>query len=235
MGLKNIQVIVLIGLSLLTKNLWCGKRNETVKIFCTAALIGSDYESRKREYIRGLNLLRGHGCDPYLVEAAAVGPTFLDEYCNHVCYTRSNSTGYISKGLKEAHSLLVGLKQFKFNPNDMIIKFTARYQLVSDEFIQLVEDNPDADAIVRAWHENDAYTALYAMKLEYLLDFLENYVDYNKLAHIDFCIEHLFGAYITKIKAEGAKIIYIPRVYDYLPIATPTRLRLKIDNEGLID
>lgn len=232
--MKNIKSILFALLSLCPANLLYGKRNESIKILCTAALIPNDYESRKNQYIQSLLLLKRHGCDPYLVESVAPGPTFLDEYCNHVCYTHSNNTTFKSKGLNEALSMLIGLKKFKFDPNDTIIKFTGRYQLASDEFIRLAEDNPDADAIVRAWNTWDAYTALFAMKTKYLLDFLENYIDYKKLHYVDFCIEHLFGSYIEKMKQEGAKIIYIPRVYDYLPIATATR-GLSIDDRKNLD
>src|SRR5256885_4787014 len=38
---------------------------------------------------------------------------------------------------------------FNFDPNDMILKLTGRYQPISDYFFKLVENNPQYDAIVK--------------------------------------------------------------------------------------
>jgi hypothetical protein len=198
-------------------------KQPSIKFVCTAAIIPNNYDNRKQQYIKSLLLLKGHGIDAYLIESCQKGPTFLDEYCNHVCYSHTQNPRYLNYGINEALSLISGLKFFGFDPDDTVIKFTGRYSLESDEFVQLVKNNADADAIVRSWDEGNAYTALFAIKLKYFLDFLENNIDYEEMHQKSTPFEYFFGAYITKMRKRGAKIVYLPRVYDYLPIWTPHR------------
>jgi hypothetical protein len=191
------------------------KPNEKIKILCTSALTSKHYELRKQEYIRALSLLKGYGLDPYLVEAIASGPTFLDEHCNHVLYTRSNNFSLRNYGINEAVSMRIGLEHFNFDPETIIIKITGRYPLESDDFLQLVEENLDADVIAKTWHENDVCTGLFAIRQKYLLDFLRN-LDLKQMERQWTPIEHLFGAYITKIEKDGAKVIHMEKMYDYI-------------------
>ncbi len=203
------------------------KQKQTIRIVCTAALIPQKYEERKRQYIRSLKKLKEMGYDPYVIEPCQKGPTFLDEYCNHVCYTQSNNPAWArgkgNYGINEAISLNIGLQYFNFDSEDIIIKLTGRYTLEKDEFIRLVENNSQADAVVRAWNEGDAYTGLFAIRLKYFIDFLNNGINIAEMERGPIPLEHFFGAYITKMRKKGAKVFYIPRVYDYLPIWTPHR------------
>lgn len=223
---NNKCLFLFISLCLNAQNLLShSKYHPSIKIVCTSALTPKNYEERKKQYIRGLSLLRDHGCDAYLVESIASGPTFLDEYCNHVCYTHSNNASLVNYGINEAVSLNIGLQRFNFDPEDMIIKLTGRYPLESDEFIRLVEKNLDADVIARVWNEDDVCTGLFAIRLKYFLDFLNNYVDHARMDKYNIPLEHYFGSYVTKIKKEGAKIVYLPRMYDYIyvPSCFPNR------------
>jgi hypothetical protein len=193
-----------------------GRQSPKIEIVCTSALTARYYEPRKQQYIRGLSLLKNYGLDPYLVESITSGPTFLDEYCNHVCYTQSNDASLRNYGINEAVSLLIGLQCFNFDPETIIIKLTGRYPLESDEFVRLVEQNLDADVIAKTWTENDACTGLFAIRLKYLLDFLQNYLDFKKMEQEMISVELYFGAYITKIEKEGANVIHLPKMYDYI-------------------
>lgn len=223
--LLAVSVTCLMGQSL-QSNQFLGYpliKDNSIKILCSAALVppSADHHqdvSRKEAYAKSLNTLKRYGLETYVVESIASGPTYLDEYCNHVCYTQSNNAFIRNHGINEAVSMLIGLKHFNFKPDDMIIKLTGRYSLESDEFIRLVQYNSDVDAIVRAWSENDVYTVLFAIRAKYFLDFLDNYINFQRMYQENIALEHLFGAYITKIRNEGARIIYLPRVYDYLPV-----------------
>ncbi len=195
--------------------------NGNIKILCTAAITTQNYEQRKQQYIRNLILLKRYGCEIYVVESCQQGPTFLDDYCNNVCYTNSNNPS-ITKSYNEALSMNIGLNYFKFGPEDMIIKVTGRYALETDEFIRLVSNNSDADAIIRAWNQHDAYTGIYAIRAKYFSDFLNNhYLNYMDIPEKQYyAIEHGLGNYVTIMAAKGLKIVYLPRVYDYLPICS---------------
>ena len=103
----------------------------------------------------------------------------------------------------------------------MILKLTGRYYLEKPEFIELIEQNPDADAVVRAWAPDDVYTGAFAMRYNYLIHLLSN-IDYNDMAKRELAIEWKVGAYVTAMKNNGSKIVYLPRVYDYLTVCPPT-------------
>lgn len=191
-----------------------------VRFVCGAALIEKNYEARKKEYIDSLLLLQSHGLSFYIIEPSQKYPTFLDSYCDNVCYTDSQihaySVGIGNYGINEVISFNKGLRSFNFALDDMIIKFNLRYQLQTTEFIELVTNNLDADAIVRVWEkERVAYTALCAMKLKYFFEFFST-VDINMMVQ-GLPVEACFYRYIDKIRNEGKKIVYLPKVYDYLP------------------
>jgi hypothetical protein len=156
-----------------------------------------------------------------MVESCQKGPTFLDDHCENVCYTQSNiyehAVGLGNYGINEIISIKIGLEHFEFDPNDMIIKFTGRYRLETTEFIDYVNNNLDADAVIRIWPEhNYAYTSLFAMKMHRFTEFL-NTVDYEAMKQ-DISFEQILAHYIKKIESQGAHIIYWPKIYDYLPL-----------------
>ncbi len=196
----------------------CNETKNEIRIVCSAAIIPQHYESRKQQYLKTLNKLKSYGYTSYVVESCQSGPTFLDTACDNVCYTQSNNPDYINnKGMNEAISLQIGLLQFNFNPEDMIVKLTGRYCLETDEFLKLIQENPNADAFLRAWGEGDAYSGLFALKLTYFLDFLNNYINSDQTT---LAFEHALGAYITNMKKQGLKIVYLSKVYDYLPVCS---------------
>lgn len=106
---------------------------------------------------------------------------------------------------------------------DMIIKFTGIYTLEKDEFVILVKNNLHTDIIARLWEDGSAYTALFAIKLNLFLDFLENHINFDEMHQKHIPLENYFGAYIKKLHDQGAKIVYLKRIYDYLPIWTSHR------------
>lgn len=214
---KNTYIYLIASLFLNTQNSLYGALNERIKIVCTSALKPQNYEERKQQYIHALSLLKNkYGFDFYLVESIANSPTFLDEYCNHICYTHSNDASLVNYGINEAVSLIMAFEQLNFEPDTMIIKLTGRYPLENDEFIKIVEQNMDADVIARTWHEGDACTGLFAIRLRYFVDFLTNHIDFAKMETHNIPLEHFFGAYITKIKKEGAKIVPLKKMYDFV-------------------
>ncbi len=199
-----------------------------IKVLYTSAIIPKDYESRKECYIRNLQLLKQYGCDVYVVESCQTGPTFLDEFCDHVCYTQSNDPTALPS-YNEAHSMAIGLQHFNFDPDEMIIKVTGRYVLEKDEFISLVRNNLDADVIARKWDDliyeggvqPDAYTGCFAAKTRCLYGILDNYFKRSSAPykvgsefHL-YAIEWALGDYIVE-NENSKKIVYLPKLYDYL-------------------
>ena len=215
--MNHIYTLLLISMCLYTITSLSAALNERIKIVCTSAQKPQGYEERKKQYMHALSLLKNkYDFDFYLVESIANGPTFLDEYCNHICYTHSNDASLVNYGINEAISLIMAFKEFNFDPDTMIVKLTGRYPLENDEFIKIVEQNMDADIIARTWHEGDACTGLFAIRLKYFVDFLTNHIDFKTMEACSIPLEHFFGAYITKIEKDGAKIVRLKRMYDFI-------------------
>ena len=207
--MKKYNILLLLSFLLNIHTIMC---DNPIKFVCTAALVPGEYESRRQQYIASFELLNKYGCDLYVIESIANGPTFLDDYCKNVCYTHSN-VPLKSKSYNEATSLSIGLKQFNFKPGTMIIKLTGKYPLKTDEIIQLVRNNPDADAFVKPYTDYYTFTYLFAIRIEYLMDFLENNINYPQMMYDAKCLEMFFDDYIKKIQGQGAKIVYLPKMY----------------------
>lgn len=203
------------------------KKKATVQLIATTAIVQGNYEKRKEQYVQGLKLLndmrKKSDKNLYILESCEQSPTFLEEYCPMdgctVFYTQTNDPKLSNYGINLAKSLLAGLKHFDFSPDDMIIVFNGRYTPTNNEFVQFVDKNLTADVIAKIWNERDAYTALFAMKSKYLLNFLEKHIDPISMEKERIPFEYCFGEFITKIRQQGARIIDldIPQLYK-LPV-----------------
>lgn len=191
-----------------------------IKILFTAAIIEDPNGSRQACYIRNLQYLKRYGCDVYVVESCQQGPTYLDQYCDHVCYTKSNNKNE-TKSNNEVNSMLIGMKYFNFDIDDMIIKVTGRYVLEDDQFISLVKNNLEADIIARIWNEKDAYTGYFAIKMKHLINMLNHYYDVYNTKNKYYAVEHALGDYIT-LNKNHLYVIPIPKLYNY-PMAGQKR------------
>lgn len=193
----------------------------TFRILCTACLFPDQYEERKLLYIKSLSLFKQHGLPVYMVESCQKGPTELDQYCENICYAQTQIWGLTNYGEIEARSIQAALNYFDFDDEDIIIKFTGKYELQSTEFTDLVNNNLDADVIARMWSSFDVYTVLFAMKAKHLRSFFKilNYDDMRKGG----ALEHILGSYITQLENEGKKIVRWPRVSNYLPTTSGRR------------
>ncbi len=203
------------------------RKAPTVQLVATAAIVQENYEKRKKQYTQSLDLLneirKKTNKNLYILESCKKSSTFLDEHCPTdgcaVFYTQTNDPKLSNYGINLAKSLLSGLKHLAFSPDDTIIIFNARYTPKDNQFIEFVDKNPTADVIVKIWNERDAYTALFAIKSKYLLDFLENHIDPIAMEKEKIPFEYCFGEFITKIRQKGANVIDldIPTLYD-LPV-----------------
>ncbi len=221
MGRCLILLLAIITLS--HSQLHAGRETKRVKVLFTAAIIPEGFEDRRIQYIRNLKLLASYGCDVYVVESCQSGPTFLDGFCDHVCYTKSNDPS-ATKSVNEAVSMNIGLQYFHFDPEEMIIKITGRYVLKTNEFISMVRDHSNVDIIARVWNASDAYTGCYAIRVKYLEDLLNNHYlnQFSSLTEEEcraYAIEHGLGKYIDRMK-DNLNILYWPRLYDYMPFCS---------------
>ena len=185
-----------------------------VKILYTAALLDCDYELRKLEYIKSLDILKNYGySNPYIVEAIkSANPTFLDNYSCNVMYSNVNDYSLRNKGINEARSIIEAFKQFNFNDKDMIIKITGRYFFTSDQFLKLVENNPSIDAFIKTDGLGQVFTGCFALRYKYFKTMLGQ-LDYDKMEHSMINIEQEVAIYINKIiKEQNANVMYCDKL-----------------------
>ena len=197
-----------IQLSNFDKDRFLSKLSKNIKLVYTSALIDKQFESRKSEYIYSINTLSSFWHKPYVIECCCKSETsFLNEYCDNVCYTQTNDARLKNKGVNEAVSLLKGLEYFKFSDDDMIVKLTGRYYFKSDKFFHLVEANPAVDAFVKQDSKGQVISGCFAMRCKYLKDMLRN-MDFNKMEKERINIEFEVAQYLKKMK-QVMKIKYV--------------------------
>ncbi len=182
-------------------------------ILLTAALTDAYFEFRRQQYITNFTGLDNFGYhDFYIVEALKKhGPTFLDDYSNHVFYATTNNPNLRNKGINEAQTMLEAIGYFNFNPEDMILKMTGRYRFISDRFLKLVENSSDYDAIIKIhWPTAQAYTLGFAMKCKYLQEMLQN-INYWVMEDQMINLEREVAKYVLrkKNKNKNFKVLYV--------------------------
>lgn len=176
----------------------------TVRIILTTALTSNYFEFRKEQYLKSFNILNDFGFkDFYIVEALSKhGPTFLEQYCNNVFYSQRNNPSLRNKGINEAKTILEALHNFNFDDEDMIIKMTGRYHWLSNGFFMLVQNNQDADAIVKYDSVGQVHTLAYAMRCKHLKEMLRT-MPYTFMESHMINLEHEVAQYINKKKLQG--------------------------------
>jgi hypothetical protein len=139
----------------------------------------SSQELRENQYKTGilsaLNKIKGTGIIPIIVENNGKRSTFLDDFGIDVLYTDTNNSRQYY-GNKELHDIFHVIKHYNIHDNDMIIKFTGRYLMTDDCFIQEIVKNSDSDCFLRFgsffnpvnYPTSDCITGLIAMRCKYI-------------------------------------------------------------------
>ena len=109
-----------------------------------------DYESRKNTYIdsitRTLEILP-KGVTPIIVENNGQRRTFLDEFGCDVVYTNNNTLRCGHKGGNELADIKEVIRRYDINDDEVVVKLTGRYKMLSDTFFK--EITKDHDAFVK--------------------------------------------------------------------------------------
>ena len=186
-----------------------------IRILLTAAITNNYYEMRKQQYIAMISNLSRYGYqDAYVIEAIKrQGPSYFDELTKNVFYATVNKSTLKNIGINEGLTMLEGLKHFNFDPEDMILKLTGRYECTSDRFIKFVEAHQDADAIVKFTQDGQVLTLCYAMKYKHFIHMFEH-LDYDLMEKDMIYIEKAVGKYIyDRIIAGNFNVISVDKVY----------------------
>lgn len=182
-----------------------------VRVVLSAALTDSYYEFRKAQYIKSFNILTMLGYkDVYVIEALKKqGPTFLDDFSKNVFYATTNDARFTNQGTNEARTCLEGIDYFKFDPEDIILKITGRYQLKSDHILKIIRDNPDFDAYIKLSENGDVFTACFAMKCKYFRE-MYSQINFDRMERYRINLETEVAHYIkNKVETGDFKACYV--------------------------
>jgi len=181
----------------------------TTRMLCTAALIESGKAMRQQQYIACLQNLSSYGLYLYVVESVFPhGPTFLDDYAQDVFYANTNNPRLRNKGVNEAMAMQAALHHYAFDDNDMIIKYTARYILHSDNFLKAVENHPEVDAVVCRDSHGQVRTVCFAMRNHHMKQMLSE-LNFNRMEHASINFEWEVAQYITRHKVKTLELTTI--------------------------
>lgn len=146
-------------------------------------------EERKNLYLKSISTNIKH-LENYsqikiiIVENNGNGDTYLNvfqqNYSNvSILYTNYNKHNYYHKGYAEMYDMKAVIKEFDIKDDDMIIKMTGRYHLVTNYFIETIINNiNNYDAFYKFYNvcfkrymHNDCILGAFALKAKYLKEF----------------------------------------------------------------
>lgn len=166
-----------------------------MRILVTSALIAQDYDTRKAEYLSGLQSLRPFWDDTCVLECAKTeGPWVSDEV--PVFFPGVNNPLLKNKGANEAKALLTFLTQHPGDPKQMVVKFTGRYRFNDTSFLNTCLTTK-YDAVVKLGEGAQVYTACFAMREGLLVDMLAA-IDFDQMEREMVNFEQIVANYIYK-------------------------------------
>jgi len=167
---------------------------------CLKPKVGiDDEEHRKRTYIESItNTLKvlPEGIKPIIVENNGPRPTFLDDFGVDVLYTDNNAHNFPSKAGNELADVKAVIEHLRIKDDDMVIKLTGRYKVLSSTFFRHVMDDREGhDAFVKFFNVctkmhtpgTDCVLGLVAMRAKYYKA-LQYMYTHNKSTESEFAV-----------------------------------------------
>ena len=151
---------------------------------------------------------------PIVVENNGKRETYLDIF--NVFYTNNNTYRFKSKGINEMLDIKDVIREYGIKNDDIIIKLTGRYRVLSPDFFkEVIEKKYDAyvkfyNVSTLQFEKYDCILGCYAIKAEFILSF--NHLINCKSAEIAFAkyvrfcgarlkeMNHLYVEYIVDSK-----------------------------------
>jgi hypothetical protein len=137
---------------------------------------------------------------PIIVENNGKRETYLDNFYHHhrqhvkVFYTNNNKYEFKSKAINEFMDIKEVIDKYGIEDDDIIIKLTGRYRVLSSTFFKyIIENENNYDAFVKFYgvcsfkfEEYDCILGSYAMRTKFIKLFNENQIDNFKSAEVAF-------------------------------------------------
>lgn len=152
----------------------------TTSIYNKYGLQENREENRKKRYIEAITeSLKHFPVRTIIVENNGKRETFLDTFVSNkvsVLYTNNNIHDFKNKGINEMLDIKEVIRYYDIDDNDIIIKLTGRYKVISPLFLnKIIEDEQNYDAFVKffgvstlKYEKYDCILGYYAMRAKYL-------------------------------------------------------------------
>lgn len=128
-----------------------------------------------------------------IVENNGKRKTCLDTFADraHIYYTDNNKYEYNSKGVNEFLDIKDVIRAYGIKNDDIIIKLTGRYRLLSSQFFDVINENYDAfvkfyEVEKLQFEKYDCVLGCYAIKAKYVMLFNHLLIDNYKSAEVAF-------------------------------------------------
>jgi hypothetical protein len=147
-------------------------------------------ELRKERYmtsiLKNIEILKAYPqIKIIIVENNGNGNTYLnvfqEKYNVSILYTNYNQHNFYHKGYAEMFDMKAVIKAFDIKDDDLIIKMTGRYHLVTDYFIKTIIENEETqkydahfkfyNVCLKRYMHNDCILGAFALRTKYLKEF----------------------------------------------------------------
>lgn len=165
-----------------------------------------DADERKERYLYAISeTLKIVPYKTIIVENNGTRKTYLDSL-QEVCYTDNNKYSFKSKGVNELLDIKEVIKRYDIQDDDIIIKLTGRYRLLSSHFLDQIND--EYDAFVKFYgtcslqfEQYDCILGCYAIRAKYIKLYNPLLIDNYKSAEVAFARYVRFcGANVKEIQ-----------------------------------
>ena len=165
-----------------------------------------DADERKERYLYAISeTLKIVPYKTIIVENNGTRETYLDSL-QEVCYTDNNKYSFKSKGVNELLDIKEVIKRYNIQDDDIIIKLTGRYRLLSSHFLDQIND--EYDAFVKFYgtcslqfEQYDCILGCYAIRAKYIKLYNPLLIDNYKSDEVAFARYVRFcGANVKEIQ-----------------------------------
>jgi hypothetical protein len=187
-----------------------------MKIIYTSALIENQFEVRKNQYIESYNSLCKF-LEPneiFIIECFSKTPNFLLELTDRVFLSSSHDPSIRNKGVLE----LMAIRNFLTvipPEEEMIIKITGRYKLLSDFFLNQIYDNPGYDFYGKLVDDgSQIFTGCFCCTESILREF----IDAQDLVYLERNMVNIEKSLLDFLQNRGKKCFYVEDINILSPI-----------------
>jgi mRNA-degrading endonuclease HigB of HigAB toxin-antitoxin module len=172
-----------------------------VSLYATSVTNTDIYKNRVSNYVTSIAhtlsilhpLILNDKIKVIIVEGNGLRDTVLEMFRTNILYTNNNETKYRRYGRNELMDIKSVIDTYKINDDDLVIKISGRYKLLSLYAFEKILKNPDYEAYINLndtnpneiKHPDSCSLALFGMRAKFWSAF--NYTDENSYCEHELC------------------------------------------------